>query len=176
MELLLLINVEPECDGCGDPLALCPVQGLFEHGGKKYCSRGCATETNPLCTCGEVATKCDPNGMEHFNRMREKDNHTNEGECGIFSGMEPDGEPECDNCGALGETLSDGYCQGCICSRCKKNAGVLGQSMNDMGFCDPCNTIVYSAVSCNGGCEPMCDTCNRLADQAADNRVAEQGY
>lgn len=50
---------------------------------------------NPVkCTCGEVATKCDPHGMAHFNRMQEKDQHANEGECGIFSGMEPETEEE----------------------------------------------------------------------------------
>jgi hypothetical protein len=39
--------------------------------------------------------------------------------------------------------LSDGYCAGCICLRCKKNAGEVGQSMTDMGFCDKCETEIY---------------------------------
>lgn len=101
-------------------------------------------ETDPLCTCG--VRGCDGHSMAHFNRMQEKDQHANEGECGIFSGMETGlcPSPECDNCGMIDEPLSDGYCSGCICARCKKNAGEVGQSMNDMGFCDSCNILVYS--------------------------------
>ena len=52
-------------------------------------------------------------------------------------------EPECDNCGMIDMPLSDGYCEGCICLRCKKNAGEVGQSMTDMGFCDRCETEIY---------------------------------
>lgn len=54
-----------------------------------------------------------------------------------------DEEPECKNCGMIDVPLTSGYCVGCICARCKKNAGELGQSMNDMGFCDPCNILIY---------------------------------
>lgn len=53
-------------------------------------------------------------------------------------------EPECDNCGMIDVPLSDGYCAGCICLRCKKNAGELGQSMTDMGFCEPCEAEIYA--------------------------------
>jgi hypothetical protein len=49
-----------------------------------------------------------------------------------------DEEPECDNCGMIDEPLSDGYCQGCICAKCGRNAGEVGHSMNDMGWCDAC--------------------------------------
>ena len=47
-------------------------------------------------------------------------------------------EVECDNCGMIDVPLSDGYCEGCICLKCKRNAGETGCSMNDMGWCDDC--------------------------------------
>jgi hypothetical protein len=30
--------------------------------------------------------------------------------------------------------------------------------------------------TCDGFCEPMCKFCNRLADEAAEGRVIDQGY
>jgi hypothetical protein len=47
-------------------------------------------------------------------------------------------EVECDNCGMIDVPLIDGYCDGCICVNCKKNAGEVGCSMNGMGWCDKC--------------------------------------
>ena len=65
-------------------------------------------------------------------------------EMAVLAKSMADIEPACDNCGMIDVPLSDGYCAGCICLRCKKNAGELGQSMTDMGFCEPCEAEIYS--------------------------------
>jgi hypothetical protein len=47
-------------------------------------------------------------------------------------------EPECENCGMIDVPLKGGFCAGCICQRCSKNAAEVGCSMNDLGLCGTC--------------------------------------
>lgn len=45
---------------------------------------------------------------------------------------------ECENCGMTEVQLVNGYCPGCICQSCNKNAGETGCSMNEVGWCTKC--------------------------------------
>ena len=52
---------------------------------------------------------------------------------------------ECLNCGMLNQPLTKaGYCDGCVCANCKRDAGECGCSMNDMGWCDDCEEKLQS--------------------------------
>lgn len=63
------------------------------------------------------------------------------------------------------------------------NCGATGDQVNRTGYCSQgCYECDIAArhddrqMGCDGICEPMCTECNRLADEAADNRVIDQGY
>lgn len=44
-------------------------------------------DLHEMCTCGISALRCNGEGLDHFNRIRDIDNHNNDNECGIFSDM-----------------------------------------------------------------------------------------
>jgi len=54
-------------------------------------------------------------------------------------------EAGCENCGMIDVPLKDGFCAGCICERCGRNAGTVGRSMNDMGWCEDCESLTHMA-------------------------------
>ncbi len=49
-------------------------------------------------------------------------------------------DDECQNCGMIDVPLDRNHCEGCICAMCKRTAEECGRSMNDMGWCDQCET------------------------------------
>lgn len=50
---------------------------------------------------------------------------------------------ECENCGMIDVPIvHDDCCSGCVCARCKRSAFEAGGSMNDMGWCDTCETLM----------------------------------
>ena len=55
--------------------------------------------------------------------------------------------PECLNCGMIDVPLIKGYCRGCICDCCHRNAGEVGRSMNDMNWCDECENELQNESS-----------------------------
>ena len=55
--------------------------------------------------------------------------------------------PECLNCGMIDVPLITGYCRGCICDCCHRNAGEVGRSMNDMNWCDECENELQNESS-----------------------------
>jgi hypothetical protein len=60
--------------------------------------------------------------------------------------MNPD-DSECENCGMIDVPLKNGFCSGCICQRCKKDAGEASGSMNDMGWCEECEAFLNSQLA-----------------------------
>lgn len=59
-------------------------------------------------------------------------------------------DEECNNCGMIDVPLTafatGGYCDGCVCLHCKRDAGECGGSMNDMGWCDECESKLWDGT------------------------------
>jgi len=56
-------------------------------------------------------------------------------------------ELECENCGMVGQPLVRDHCAGCICQKCERTAAECGGSMNDMGWCDDCESLLELEVN-----------------------------